>query len=99
MKELADPAELFDTDMGDHSFLTISRLGSKKRTDSSVMLIDCARMAAVWPLEAAQRKGSKSLLGRAVAVPGLHGDLAPEWNSRDEGCRSGTAPVATGLHR
>jgi mitochondrial fission protein ELM1 len=81
---LADPAELFDTDMGDHGFLTIPRLGSKKRTDSSVMLIDCARMAAVWPLEAAQRQGSQSLLDRAVAIPGLHGDLDPEWNARDE---------------
>ncbi len=81
---LADPAELFDTEMGDHGFLTIPRLGPKRRTDSSVMLIDCARMAPIWPLEATQREGSKSLLDRAVAIPGLHGELAPEWNSRDE---------------
>src|SRR5210317_84673 len=34
----ADPAELFDTDMGDHAVLAVSR------TDTSVMLMECERM-------------------------------------------------------
>ncbi len=81
---LGDPAELFDTDMSGCGFLTIPRLSPTARVDSSVMLMDCEKMAAVWSLEAAQNQGSKSLLDRAVSVPGLHGDLVPEWNARDE---------------
>ncbi|MFQ5664824.1 MAG: ELM1/GtrOC1 family putative glycosyltransferase [Candidatus Binatia bacterium] len=74
---LRDPAELFDTDMGGHGFLAIDA------KDSSVMLIDCARMAEIWTLDAAQRGRKNSLLAKALAVPGLHGALAPEWNARD----------------
>ncbi len=81
---LSDPGELFDTEMGDHGFLTIPRLSTRAKADSSVMLIDCARMAPIWPLEAAQRESSKSLLDKALAVPGLHGHLDPDWNARDE---------------
>ncbi|MFN2425681.1 MAG: ELM1/GtrOC1 family putative glycosyltransferase [Candidatus Binatia bacterium] len=42
---LADPAELFDTDMGGKGFLAISG------DDTAVMLIDCERMAKVWTHE------------------------------------------------
>src|SRR5262249_29464868 len=41
---LADPAELFDNDLGPHGFLALSD------RDTAVMLIDCARMATVWTL-------------------------------------------------
>ncbi len=78
---LADPAELFDADMQGHGFLAIS---PGARTDTAVMLIDCARMGSVWTLEAAQRKHKNSLIAKALAVPGLRGDLAPEWHARDE---------------
>ena len=41
---LADPAELFDREMGDAAYLAVSE------TDTSVMLIDCDRMGAAWTL-------------------------------------------------
>ena len=37
---LADPAELFDTEIGEHGFLSLSPGG---KIDTSVMLMDCAR--------------------------------------------------------
>src|SRR5262249_37585626 len=46
---LADPAALFDTDMGGHGFLSITP------RDTSVMLIDCARLHAVCTLARPQR--------------------------------------------
>jgi len=75
---LADPAELFDADLGGHGFL------ARAPDDPSVMLLDCARMAPVWTLEAARRATKAELIRRALAVPGLYGRLAPEWNARDE---------------
>ena len=78
---LADPGELFDLAMGEHGFLAIS---PDSRTDTAVMLMDCARMAPIWTLEEAQHKGKNFLIGKALAVPGLRGDLAPEWHARDE---------------
>lgn len=74
---LADPGELFDTDLQGHGFLSIS--GS----DTSVMLLDCVRMASVWTLAAARREPRKRLEGRAGAIPGLWGRLEPCWNARD----------------
>ena len=78
---LADPATLFDTDMGDHGFLAIAPGG---RTDTAVMLMDCARMAPVWTLEGARHEHKNALIAKALAHPGLRGDLAPEWHARDE---------------
>src|SRR5262245_17143132 len=74
---LADPAELFDADLGGHGFLALAP------DDPSVMLLDCARMARVWTLEAARAATKAELIRRALAVPGLYGRLAPEWNARD----------------
>lgn len=74
---LRDPAELFDLDLEGHGYLSVSD------SDTSVMLLDCARMAAVWSLEAAQGERKRALLSRARAVEGLYGVLAPEWNARD----------------
>lgn len=78
---LADPAELFDTDMGDHGFLAIAPGG---RTDTAVMLIDCARMASIWTLDGARHAHKNTLIAKALAVPGLRGDLASQWHARDE---------------
>ncbi len=75
---LADPAELFDADLGGHGFLSVAP------DDPSVMLLDCARMTSVWTLDAARRESKAELVRRALGVPGLRGRLPPEWNARDE---------------
>ncbi|MBX3024835.1 mitochondrial fission ELM1 family protein [bacterium] len=74
---LADPAELFDLDMGAHGFLSITP------RDTSVMLIDCGRMAAVWTPEMARRLRRKRIEARTRAAGDLWGPLAREWNARD----------------
>jgi mitochondrial fission protein ELM1 len=98
---LSDPAELFDREMGEHGFLSIANESPAKRPiDSSVMLIDCARMASVWPLEAVQRGRKNALIRKALAVPGLWGRLEPEWNARDTEYVAGRSKVLhyTALH-
>ncbi len=90
-----DPADLFDADMGDHGYLATSD------TETSVMLIDCERMAPIWPLEASQRKLKKHVLARTLARhPGIRGDLPPEWTARDEEFRPGFSKLQhwTTLH-
>jgi hypothetical protein len=74
---LSDPAELFDLDMGVHGFLTLSP------RDTSVMLIDCQRLAEVWTIKDARKHRKHWMLGRAQAREGLAGPLPPEWNARD----------------
>ena len=73
-----DPADLFDTDMGGHGYLATSD------SETSVMLIDCERMAPIWTLEASQRELKKDLLARTLETPGIRGDLPAEWTARDE---------------
>lgn len=75
---LSDPGELFDLDLGEAGHLSISD------TESSVMLIDCERMAPVWTLHDAQHAWKRSLLRRASKETGLRGELDPGWNARDE---------------
>ncbi len=75
---LADPGELFDLAMGNSGFLSIHD------HDTSVMLIDCERMASVWTLEAAQQQRRQRLEAEARAVPGLWGQLDSHWNARDD---------------
>ncbi len=73
---LRDPAELFDLDMGDAGFLSIND------RDTSVMLIDCERMAEVWGSEPVRRASRKAL--EAAARDGrLWGHLDGGWNARD----------------
>lgn len=74
---LRDPAELFDLDMQDHGYLSISP------KDTSVMLIDCARMAEWWSLETARTRDKKPLTNEPAAVLGLWGHLDGGWNARD----------------
>ncbi len=75
---LTDPGELFDLDLGGAAYLSISD------TESSVMLIDCERMAPVWTLHEAQHAWKRALLRKASKETGLRGDLDPGWNARDE---------------
>ena len=88
---LADPGVLFDHDLGDHGFLALSS------EDTSVMLIDCARMDSVWQLARARTAPKRELLAGAAA---LRGDLPAEWNARDEEFREGHSKLLhfTALH-
>ncbi len=74
---LEDPAKLFDTEMGAHGVLSIND------RDTSVMLIDCARMASIWNMQTAQTTGIRVLEARMRAMPGLWGALDASWNARD----------------
>jgi hypothetical protein len=84
---LVDPAELFDLDMEGHGYLSITP------RDTSVMLIDCERMAGHWPLDAARHERRKRIEASTREVAGLWGPLAREWNSRDEEYVAGGSKV------
>ena len=73
---LKDPALLFDTPMNGAGFLSIND------RDTSVMLIDCARMRDVWNARDVRRLGRKALEARARQAR-LWGDLDGGWNARD----------------
>ncbi len=75
---LDDPAKLFDLDMGEHGYLAVSP------RDTSVMLLDCARMARVWPIDKAKRWRKNRLIDRALAEPACYGKLDGAWNARDQ---------------
>lgn len=91
---LADPGELFDIDMNGRGFLAISP------EESSVMLIDCARMRHVWNLQAARQGTKKRLLARALSEPTMYGPLDGSWNARDWEYRAGRSRLLhfTTLH-
>ena len=75
---LADPALLFDLPLDGHGYLAIDA------RDTSVMLIDCARMLPWWNRAAASAHGAKGPLTRKPAEePGLWGELDGHWNARD----------------
>ena len=73
----ADPAELFDMDMGEHAVLAVSR------TDTSVMLMDCERMKQFWTLEKARSSRKYPLIARVQAEQGAYGLFDEAWNVRD----------------
>ena len=73
---LTDPAKLFDTAMDRAGFLSIND------RDTSVMLIDCKRMADAWNEHDVRRLSRKALEARARQA-GLWGDLDNGWNARD----------------
>lgn len=73
---LRDPAELFDQEMGGAGFLAISD------RDTSVMLMDCARMRPAWEAPVIFRDSRKQLEARARSR-GLWGPLDGCWNARD----------------
>jgi hypothetical protein len=74
---LRDPAELFDLAMEQAGFLSIND------RDTSVMLLDCERLAAVWSLSAVRRASRQALEAQARAA-GLWGHLDGGWNARDK---------------
>ncbi len=74
---LGDPGELFDAELAEHGFLALSD------RDTSVMLIDCARMSSVWTLDEARRKQRKVIEAKTRAIPGLCGQLDSMWHARD----------------
>ena len=75
---LADPGELFDQHIGDSGFLSIDP------SDTSVMLIDCARMVSVWNTQEARRRRRKFLEEAAGQQARGWGRLDAGWNARDE---------------
>ena len=92
---LQDPGELFDLELGEHGYLSITP------GDTSVALFDCERMARLWTLDEA-RTGSKNRLhAKASSVPGLWGELDKSWNARDREYIGGQSKVVhyTALHR
>lgn len=82
---LRDPGELFDLDMGSHGYLTLSE------RDTSVMLLDCERMAEVWKLEDARWHRKHWMIDHAARHRGLAGPLPGEWNARDYECEPETS--------
>ncbi len=90
---LTDPAELFDLDMGKAGFLSIND------RDTSVMLIDCRRMAQAWNEHDVHRLSRKALEARARKA-GLWGDLDDGWNARDSEYDPGSSRLVhfTTLH-
>ncbi|MFQ5415668.1 MAG: ELM1/GtrOC1 family putative glycosyltransferase, partial [Myxococcota bacterium] len=74
---LADPGDLFDAELGGAGYL------ARSPQDTSVMLLDCARMLRVWTPAAARRRSKTHLTRRAAGEPGLQGSLDPSWNARE----------------
>lgn len=91
---LADPADLFDLELNGHGYLSVSA------EDTSVMLLDCARMAAWWTRDKAVRGRKSRLIREPAAQPGLWGRLADGWNARDLEYTAGETRVLhfTALH-
>lgn len=73
----ADPGDLFDLDMKGAAALAISD------EESSVMLIDCARLATVWHEDEAHRIHSSTHFQKVAAQAGLWGTMPSGWNARD----------------
>lgn len=77
---LDDPARLFDLDMGDRAYLSITR------RETSVMLLDCEKLGPLWTWEDAMTCKKKHF--RALAED-LWGPLDGSWNARDSEYRPG----------
>lgn len=90
---LTDPAELFDRDIGDAGFVSIND------RDTSVMLMDCQRMAGVWNQDAVVRNTRKRIEARARAA-NLWGLLEARYNARDKEYQPGDSACVhfTTLH-
>ncbi|RKQ96843.1 hypothetical protein C7446_2703 [Kushneria sinocarnis] len=92
---LEDPAHLFDLALEQHGYRSISP------EDTSVMLIDCARMLQLWNLKSARSGRKRELINTAARTAGLWGKLEDGWNTRDEEYSQLTARVLhyTALHK
>lgn len=91
---LIDPGKLFDQDMGDHGYLAVAA------NDTSVTLMDCARMLPWWNLGNARQRGKRELVQAPADEPGLWGELDGGWNARDFEYRAGVSGLLhyTTLH-
>ena len=67
---LADPAELFDAPMGEAAVLSIND------KETSVMLLDCEKLAPLWRLEETQRLQKHKHYRGLVHDAGLWGHMA-----------------------
>jgi uncharacterized protein len=90
---LRDPAELFDQDMRQAGFLAIND------RDTSVMLLDCARMGAAWS-EPAIFRHTRKQLEAAARSRNLWGPMDAGWNARDAEYQPGQSALVhfTTLH-
>jgi hypothetical protein len=82
---LSDPAELFDTDMAAAGVLAVDG------RDTSVMLIDCEKMIAVWHFEDARQGKRHRHFREAMHNNDLWGQLPAVWNARDAEYVPGTS--------
>jgi len=79
---MADPAELFDYPMQGSAALSVDG------RDTSVLLLDCAKMAEVWPLNLAQSGKPQHQAFRALRdAVDLWGPLPAAWNAHDDAYR------------
>ncbi len=84
---LGDPAELFDTEMGPHGYLSLTR------QETSVMLLDCEKMARIWRFADAQTRKKKHFRNAAMNVADCWGEMPAEWNARDREYTPGESKV------
>jgi mitochondrial fission protein ELM1 len=91
---LADPAALFDLDLEGCGYRAVAA------NDTSVMVMDCARMLRWWNVRTAQASGKRELVDAPAAEPGLWGALDGGWNARDLEYRAGESKLLhyTTLH-
>ena len=75
---LADPAELFDHDMEGAGYRAV------RPRETSVMLLDCARMAEVWSPRDVARLPRRWLTDRAANPPGFFAPVDAAWNCCDD---------------
>ncbi len=74
---LADPALLFDVDMAGCGYMSVAH------NDTSVMLMDCARMGEYWNLANATSGTKKSLHDAVKQIDNLWQACDKGWNTRD----------------
>ncbi|MFD1702329.1 hypothetical protein ACFSCV_04855 [Methylopila henanensis] len=74
---LADPAEMFDLDMKGAGILCV------QKDETSVSLLDCARMAPHWRIEEARTPLKRKHFLDIIAREDLWGELPGVWNARD----------------
>jgi|GEM_PF-521462 len=74
---LTDPGLLFDCDMGEAGYMSVSP------NDTSVMLINCAKMGELWNLQQATSKTKKQLHDSVIQNKTLWTVCDEGWNTRD----------------
>jgi transposase len=85
---LADPAELFDRPMLGGAALSVDG------RDTSVMLLDCAKMAASWPMALARSGKPQHQTFRAIRdTADQRGPLPNAWNVRDDAYQAGETKI------